>query len=145
MLGEVPHAPASVFAQGGPATVPFTYHEPKNFIPKQSRSEIAREEAVRIHALRFRREQLNADAIREREARKLAAQMDEEPHVVSESRGKSIFIEDGVPPPLPEKDLANDEPSRSYLTPRIRDTSALPSVLSSEQPNSVVYNGRALS
>ncbi|AXA50047.1 uncharacterized protein MRET_1777 [Malassezia restricta] len=145
MLGEVPHAPASVFAQGGPATVPFTYHEPKNFIPKQSRSEIAREEAVRIHALRFRREQLNADAIREREARKLAAQMDEEPHVVSESRGKSIFIEDGVPPPLPEKDLANDEPSRSYLTPRIRDTAAMPSLLSSEQTNSVVYNPKPLS
>ena len=145
MLGEVPHAPASVFAQGGPATVPFTYHEPKNFIPKQSRSEIAREEAVRIHALRFRREQLNADAIREREARKLAAQMDEEPHVVSESRGKSIFIEDGVPPPLPEKDLANDEPSRSYLTPRIRDTAAMPSLLSSEQTTSVVYNPKPLS
>ena len=145
MLGEVPHAPASVFAQGGPATVPFTYQEPKNFIPKQSRSEIAREEAVRIHALRFRREQLNADAIREREARKLAAQMDEEPHVVSESRGKSIFIEDGVPPPLPEKDLANDEPSRSYLTPRIRDTAAMPSLLSSEQTTSVVYNPKPLS
>ena len=145
MLGEVPHAPASVFAQGGPATVPFTYHEPKNFIPKQSRSEIAREEAVRIHALRFRREQLNADAIREREARKLAAQMDEEPHVVLESRGKSIFIEDGVPPPLPEKDLANDEPSRSYLTPRIRDTAAMPSLLSSEQTTSVVYNPKPLS
>ena len=145
MLGEVPHAPASVFAQGGPATVPFTYHEPKNFIPKQSRSEIAREEAVRIHALRFRREQLNADAIREREARKLAAQMDEEPHVVSESRGKSIFIEDGVPPPLPEKDLSNDEPSRSYLTPRIRDTAAMPSLLSSEQTTSVVYNPKPLS
>ena len=145
MLGEVPHAPASVFAQGGPATVPFTYHEPKNFIPKQSRSEIAREEAVRIHALRFRREQLNADAIREREERKLAAQMDEEPHVVSESRGKSIFIEDGVPPPLPEKDLANDEPSRSYLTPRIRDTAAMPSLLSSEQTTSVVYNPKPLS
>ena len=145
MLGEVPHAPASVFAQGGPATVPFTYHEPKNFIPKQSRSEIAREEAVRIHALRFRREQLNADAIREREARKLAAQMDEEPHVVSESRGKSIFIEDGVPPPLPEKDLANDEPSRSYLTPRIRDTAAMPSLLNSEQTTSVVYNAKPLS
>ena len=145
MLGEVPHAPASVFAQGGPATVPFTYHEPKNFIPKQSRSEIAREEAVRIHALRFRREQLNADAIREREARKLAAQMDEEPHVVSESRGKSIFIEDGVPPPLPEKDLANDGPSRSYLTPRIRDTAAMPSLLSSEQTTSVVYNPKPLS
>ena len=145
MLGEVPHAPASVFAQGGPATVPFTYHEPKNFILKQSRSEIAREEAVRIHALRFRREQLNADAIREREARKLAAQMDEEPHVVSESRGKSIFIEDGVPPPLPEKDLANDEPSRSYLTPRIRDTAAMPSLLSSEQTTSVVYNPKPLS
>ena len=145
MLGEVPHAPASVFAQGGPATVPFTYHEPKNFIPKQSRSEIAREEAVRIHAMRFRREQLNADAIREREARKLAAQMDEEPHVVSESRGKSIFIEDGVPPPLPEKDLANDEPSRSYLTPRIRDTAAMPSLLSSEQTTSVVYNPKPLS
>jgi len=145
MLGEVPHAPASVFAQGGPATVPFTYHEPKNFIPKQSRSEIAREEAVRIHALRFRREQLNADAIREREARKLAAQMDEEPHVVSESRGKSIFIEDGVPPPLPEKDLANDEPSRSYLTPRIRDTAAMPSLLSSEQTTSVVYKPKPLS
>lgn len=145
MLGEVPHAPASVFAQGGPATVPFTYHEPKNFIPKQSRSEIAREEAVRIHALRLRREQLNADAIREREARKLAAQMDEEPHVVSESRGKSIFIEDGVPPPLPEKDLANDEPSRSYLTPRIRDTAAMPSLLSSEQTTSVVYNPKPLS
>ena len=145
MLGEVPHAPASVFAQGGPATVPFTYHEPKNFIPKQSRSEIAREEAVRIHALRFRREQLNADAIREREACKLAAQMDEEPHVVSESRGKSIFIEDGVPPPLPEKDLANDEPSRSYLTPRIRDTAAMPSLLSSEQTTSVVYNPKPLS
>ena len=145
MLGEVPHAPASVFAQGGPATVPFTYHEPKNFIPKQSRSEIAREEAVRIHALRFRREQLNADAIREREARKLAAQMDEEPHVVSESRGKSIFIEDGVPPPLPEKDLANDEPSRSYLTPRIRDTAAMPSLLNSEQTTSVVYNPKPLS
>ena len=145
MLGEVPHAPASVFAQGGPATVPFTYHEPKNFIPKQSRSEIAREEAVRIHALRFRREQLNADAIREREERKLAAQMDEEPHVVSESRGKSIFIEDGVPPPLPEKDLSNDEPSRSYLTPRIRDTAAMPSLLSSEQTTSVVYNPKPLS
>ena len=42
MLGEVPHAPASVFAQGGPATVPFTYHEPKNFIPKQCRSDMAR-------------------------------------------------------------------------------------------------------
>ena len=145
MLGEVPHAPASVFAQGGPATVPFTYHEPKNFIPKQSRSEIAREEAVRIHALRFRREQLNADAIREREARKLAAQMDEEPHVVSESRGKSIFIEDGVPPPLPEKDLANDEPSRSYLTPRIRDHAAFPSLLSSDQTTSVMYNAKPLS
>ena len=145
MLGEVPHAPASVFAQGGPAAVPFTYQEPKNFIPKQSRSEIAREEAVRIHALRFRREQLNADAIREREACKLAAQMDEEPHVVSESRGKSIFIEDGVPPPLPEKDLANDEPSRSYLTPRIRDTAAMPSLLSSEQTTSVVYNPKPLS
>ena len=145
MLGEVPHAPASVFAQGGPAAVPFTYQEPKNFIPKQSRSEIAREEAVRIHAMRFRREQLNADAIREREARKLAAQMDEEPHVVSESRGKSIFIEDGVPPPLPEKDLANDEPSRSYLTPRIRDTAAMPSLLSSEQTTSVVYNPKPLS
>jgi len=145
MLGEVPHAPASVFAQGGPAAVPFTYQEPKNFIPKQSRSEIAREEAVRIHAMRFRREQLNADAIREREARKLAAQMDEEPHVVSESRGKSIFIEDGVPPPLPEKDLANDEPSRSYLTPRIRDTAAMPSLLNSEQTTSVVYNAKPLS
>ena len=145
MLGEVPHAPASVFAQGGPAAVPFTYHEPKSFTPKQSRSEIAREEAIRIHAMRFRREQLNADAIREREARKLAAQMDEEPHVVSESRGKSIFIEDGVPPPLPEKDLANDEPSRSYLTPRIRDTAAMPSLLSSEQTTSVVYNPKPLS
>ena len=145
MLGEVPHAPASVFAQGGPAAVPFTYHEPKSFTPKQSRSEIAREEAVRIHAMRFRREQLNADAIREREARKLAAQMDEEPHVVSESRGKSIFIEDGVPPPLPEKDLANDEPSRSYLTPRIRDHAAFPSLLSSDQTTSVMYNAKPLS
>ena len=145
MLGEVPHAPASVFAQGGPAAVPFTYHEPKSFTPKQSRSEIAREEAIRIHAMRFRREQLNADAIREREARKLAAQMDEEPHVVSESRGKSIFIEDGVPPPLPEKDLANDEPSRSYLTPRIRDHAAFPSLLSSDQTTSVMYNAKPLS
>ena len=145
MLGEVPHAPASVFAQGGPAAVPFTYHEPKSSISKQSRSEIAREEAARIHAMRFRREQLNAEAIREREARKLAAQMDNEPHVVSESRGKSMFIEDGVPPPLPEKDLANDEPSRSYLTPAIKDHATMPSLLSFEKKPSMSYNENPLS
>ncbi|EDP43140.1 hypothetical protein MGL_2736 [Malassezia globosa CBS 7966] len=147
MLGEVPHAPASVFAVGGPAVQAVEFNERRDGAEsgyKSSRSEIAREEAARIHARRFRRERANADAIAEREARRLAEEQEEEeePELDVEkakprgkrhaaaSKGKSMFIEDDAPPPLPEKDLPSIEPSRSYLPLLSTGTSSFPTSVS---------------
>ena len=165
MLGEVPHAPASVFAVGGPAVQAVEFNERRDGAEsgyKSSRSEIAREEAARIHARRFRRERANADAIAEREARRLAEEQEEEeeePELDVEkakprgkrhaaaSKGKSMFIEDDAPPPLPEKDLPSIEPSRSYLPLLSTGTSSFPTSVSQgslDHSNSKQYASQPL-